>query len=112
MQIWSSQTRQLEIDMQNHGLEFDGTKDVEAQMLRDIKELKHIVRVTIIRNLDLLYLQVFLGDFFLWVCSPTCNGCLRFTFLEYDTMAAKFRFPCTFFKHMTGRDRRKASTVR
>ena len=44
--------------MQNHGLEFDGTKDVEAQMLRDIRELKHIVRVTIIRNLDLLYLQV------------------------------------------------------
>ena len=58
MQIWSSQSRQLEIDMQNHGLEFDGTKDVEAQMLRDIRELKHIVRVTIIRNLDLLYLQV------------------------------------------------------
>ena len=51
--------------MQNHGLEFDGTKDVEAQMLRDIKELKHIVRVTIIRNLDLLYLQVFWGDIFL-----------------------------------------------
>ena len=60
MQIWSSQTRQLEIDMQNHRLEFDGTKDVEAQMLRDIKELKHIVRVTIIRILDLLYLQVVL----------------------------------------------------
>ena len=45
MQIWASQTRQLEIDMKNNGLEFNGTKDVETQMLRDIKELKHVVSI-------------------------------------------------------------------
>ena len=38
--------------MQNHGLEFNGTKDVEAQMLRDIRELKYIVRVTTEKNLN------------------------------------------------------------
>ena len=48
MQIWSSQTRQLEIDMSNQGIEIDGSKKAKSDMISDIKELKRMVRIQIL----------------------------------------------------------------